>query len=142
MALKFPSAEWTAAYKDAINNHPTYKDSGKSWTNGVITLVVNANPAAGLPEDVCIWLDLHQGVCRDTKTVTRAEADAGAAFVIVGDYARWKQVIRKELEPIKGMMQGKLRLAKGPLPVIVRYVQAARDLVDSATHVETIFPDE
>ena len=142
MALKFPSTEWTAAFKDAVNGNPAYKASGREWTHGVITLVVSANPALGLAEDTCMWLDLHQGVCRDAKQVKRSEADAGSAFTIVGDYPRWKQVIRKELEPIKGMMQGKLKLAKGPLPVIVRFVQAARDLVESATMVATTFLDE
>ncbi|NMC70779.1 MAG: hypothetical protein GYA57_12030 [Myxococcales bacterium] len=142
MAFVFPSAEWVAAFRDAVNGNPAYKTSGREWTHGVITLVVSANPAVGLAEDACMWLDLHQGVCREAKLVPRAEADAGSAFVIVGDYARWKQVIRKELEPIKGMMQGKLKLAKGQLPVIVRFVQAARDLVDSATRVATRFPDE
>ena len=39
-------------------------------------------------------------------------------------------------------MQGKLKLAKGQLPVIVRFVQAARDLVESATMVPTTFLDE
>jgi len=142
MAFLFPSAEWVAAFREAVNGNPAYKTSGREWTHGVITLVVSANPAVGLAEDACMWLDLHQGVCRGAKLVSRAEADAGAAFVIVGDYARWKQVIRKELEPIKGMMQGKLKLAKGQLPVIVRFVQAARDLVESATMVETRFADE
>ncbi|MBI5489382.1 MAG: SCP2 sterol-binding domain-containing protein [Deltaproteobacteria bacterium] len=139
MAHKFPSAEWVAAFKDAVNGNPAYKASGREWTHGVITLVVSANPGLGLAEDTCMWLDLHQGVCRDAKIVGRTETDAGSAFVIVGDYARWKQVIRKELEPIKGLMQGKLKLAKGQLPVIVRFVQAARDLVESATMVPTTF---
>ncbi len=142
MAFKFPSAEWVAAFKDAVNGNPAYKTSGREWTHGVITLVVSASPAVGLTEDACMWLDLHQGVCRDAKLVPRADADAGSAFVIVGDYPRWKQVLKKELEPIKGMMQGKLKLAKGQLPVIVRFVQAARDLVESATMVATQFPDE
>ena len=142
MAEKFPSAEWVAAFRDAVNGNPAYKTSGREWTHGVITLIVSANPGIGLADDACMWLDLHQGVCREAKLVPRAEANSTSAFVIVGDYARWKQVIRKELEPIKGMMQGKLKLAKGQLPVIVRFVQAARDLVESATMVPTTFLDE
>ncbi|MDI7267857.1 MAG: SCP2 sterol-binding domain-containing protein [Myxococcota bacterium] len=142
MALKFASPEWVAAYKEAINTSPTYRTTGSTWHHGVITLVIPANPALGLDADACIWLDLHQGVCREAKVVSRAEANAGSAFVIVGEYARWKQVIRKDLEPIKGMMQGKLKLTKGQLPIIVRYVQAARDLVEAATTVPTAFADE
>ena len=64
-----------------------------------------------------------------------------APFCITGDYGRWKQVLRKELEPIKGMMQGKLKL-KGDLPTIVRAVQAAQELVNSAAKLDTKFLDE
>ena len=64
-----------------------------------------------------------------------------APFCITGEYARWKQVIRKELDPITGMLQGKLRL-KGDLPTIVRYVEASKALVESAGRVVTEFPDD
>ena len=50
-------------------------------------------------------------------------------------------MLRKELEPIKGMMQGKLKL-KGDLPTIVRAVQAAQELVNSAAKLDTKFLDE
>jgi putative sterol carrier protein len=49
--------------------------------------------------------------------------------------------VKEELEPVKGMMQGKLKL-KGDLPTIVRFVKAAQDLVESATMVDTKFLDE
>ena len=29
--LDFPSAEWVAAYKDAINANPDYAKAGKDW---------------------------------------------------------------------------------------------------------------
>ena len=46
-----------------------------------------------------------------------------------------------ELDPIKGMMQGKLRV-HGDLPTIVRYVQAANELVRLTGRIDTQFPDE
>jgi len=49
--------------------------------------------------------------------------------------------MRKELDPIKGMMQGKLKL-KGNLPVIVRFVKAAQELVNCTSDVDTRFIDE
>ena len=141
MALLFPSPEWTAAYKDAINQNPTYKTAGKDWTHGVVAMVVRAEPALGIAEDTAMWLDVHQGACRECRLVPAAEAQA-AAFVIVADYARWKQVIKKELDPIKGMMQGKLKLTKGHMPTIVKYVNASRELVESTARVATKFRDE
>jgi putative sterol carrier protein len=46
-----------------------------------------------------------------------------------------------DLDPIKGMMQGKLRV-RGDLPKIVRYVKAADELVRLTGLVETKFRDE
>ena len=81
-----------------------------------------------------------RGVCREAHHCTVEEAQT-APFCIFGDYARWKQVIHKELEPVKGMMQGKLKL-KGNLQIIVRNVKAAQALVTCATRVPTQFLDE
>lgn len=139
MAIAFPSEEWIKAYKDAINGNPLYKTAGADWTHGVVALVCKAFPPT-LPEDTGIWLDLEKGVCREAKMVTVEEA-AKAPFCITGDYPRWKQVLRKELDPIKGMMQGKLKL-KGDLPTIVRAVKASQELVNSGGLVDTKFLDE
>lgn len=137
---RFPSEEWVTAYQQAINANPDYKVAGARWDKGVVALICKANPDLGIPEDLGIWLDLHQGVCREARLVPAAEA-LKAPFCITGEYARWKQVIRKELDPIKGLLQGKLRL-KGDLPTIVRFVDASKALVESATHVATEFPDD
>jgi putative sterol carrier protein len=139
MGLAFPSHEWIKAYKDAINNNPEYRTGSADWTYGVVALIIKAQ-LPGLPQDTGIWLDLERGVCRDAKLVTAEEA-MKAPFCITGEYARWKQVLKKELEPIKGMMQGKLRL-KGDLPTIVRQVKAAEELVNSAGTIDTRFFDE
>jgi putative sterol carrier protein len=139
MSMPFLSPEWIAAYKEAINTNPEYRTGAADWTHGVVALVVKAQPPA-VAEDTGIWLDLDRGVCREARPVSVTEAMT-APFCITGEYARWKQVVRKELDPIKGMMQGKLRL-KGDLPTIVRAVKAAQELVVSAGAVPTTFLDE
>ncbi len=138
--FRFPSAEWVERYKEAINQNPAYKVGGANWDKGVVSLICKAKPEIGIPEDIGIWLDLHKGVCREARIVTAEEARK-APFCITAEYERWKQVIRKELNPITGMLQGKLRL-KGDLPTIVRFVDASKALVESAGMVPTIFPDE
>jgi putative sterol carrier protein len=137
----FPSAEWCAAYKEAINANPKYKEAGKDWTHGVVAMIVKADPALRIAEDTGMWLDVDRGACRDCKLVSAAEAQ-NAAFVIVADYARWKTVIKKELDPIKGMMQNKLKLTKGHMPTIVKYVNSSRELVETTAKVPTKFRDE
>ena len=74
------------------------------------------------------------------KIVDGATAQS-APFCITGEYSRWKQVVKKELDPVKGMMQGKLKL-KGSLPTIVRFVKASQELVNSASDVDTKFLDD
>jgi len=136
----FPSPEWASAFKDAVNASPTYKTAGKDWTFGAVALVTKADPSIGLPEDQGLWLDLHQGVCRDARMVARSEAER-APFCISGEYGRWKQVMRKQLDPIAGMMQKKLEL-KGQMTIIVRFVAASKALVEATAAVPTRFLDE
>lgn len=141
MAFLFPSAEWCTAYKDAINGNAAYKQAGKDWTHGVVAMVVKADPGIGIESDLAMWLDVHQGECRGCRLVSYEEAKA-AAFVIEATYDRWKQVIRRELDPTKAMMQNKLRLTKGHMPTIVKYVSASKELVESTARVDTKFIDE
>ncbi|HEY2369502.1 MAG TPA: SCP2 sterol-binding domain-containing protein [Polyangiaceae bacterium] len=141
MSHVFPSEDWAAAYKQAINDNAKYKEAGKDWTHGAVAMVVKADPKLGIEEDMGLWLDIERGVCRDCKLMPATEVQ-DAPFVIVADYARWKSVIRKELDPIKGMMQNKLKLTKGHMPTIVKYVNSSRELVETTAKVDTKFRDE
>ena len=76
----FPSAEWAAAYQKALNENPAYKEAGKDWTHGVVAMIVKAEPALGIPDDVGMWLDVHQGQCREARLVTAAEAQSAPAI--------------------------------------------------------------
>lgn len=140
MAYVFPSEEWLKEYKKQIDSSEEYKKAAAEWTAGAVVLVITKDQSIGLNEDYCIWLDLLKGACREAKKVTFDEGQK-APFVIQGEYARWKQVVRKELDPVKGMMQGKLKL-KGALPTIVRFVKASQELVECSTRVPTKFLDE
>lgn len=140
MTLPFPSSEWIAAYREQINLSTAYQQASTEWTHGAVALVVNPQPAIGLAEPVGIWLDLDRGVCRAAKLVASTEAGT-APFVLTGDYARWKQVLRKELAPIAGIMQRKIAL-QGSLPIVVRFIKSAEALVEAATRIPTRFLDE
>ena len=136
---RFPSEEWLAEYVQRINASDSYRDAAETW-EGDIAYVIEAEPDRGVPEDVWAWLDLWHGQCRDGRLVPAEEGER-ARFVIRAPYSRWKEVIRGELDPVKGMMQGKLKL-RGDLPTIVKYVRAANELVTVAQSVTTEFADE
>jgi putative sterol carrier protein len=142
MVYDFPSPEWAAAYKDAINLNAAYKAAAKDWTHGSVAMVVKADPALRIDEDTALLLDMHQGECRGSRLVPAKEAEVAASFVIVAPYALWKTVIRGELDPTKGMMQGRLKLTKGHMPTMVKYVTASKELVASTSRVPTKFRDE
>lgn len=140
MSFVFPSDEWVAAYGRAINASEAYRTAAAEWTFGAVALVINPQPEIGIPEAIGVWLDLENGACREAKVVDLA-ATEHAPFVLTADYVRWKEILRRELGPIAGIMQRKVAL-KGSLPIIVRFVKAAEELVHVATGVPTTFRDE
>jgi putative sterol carrier protein len=73
--------------------------------------------------------------------MTSAEQGSRCAYVIRAPYSRWKDVLRGDLDPVKAMMQGKLKV-QGDLATIVRYVRAANELVHLTMQVRTEFLDE
>jgi putative sterol carrier protein len=75
-----------------------------------------------------------------------AESDAAgatddASYLIEADPYSWKRVLEGELDPIAGLMRGKLKLRRGSVVALARYVGAARELVRAAGRVETSFPE-
>lgn len=140
MAYKFPSPEWTAAYQQAVNDNEAYQVAGKDWTFGPVAFVIKAEPDVGIATDTGMILDVEGGHCRGTTYVESVEAVDDCSFVIVGSYANWRTVLAGELDPTKAMMQGRLKLTKGHLPTMLRFVESSKQLVASATRVPTEFP--
>src|SRR3982074_1709527 len=93
MAYKAFSDEWAKAYKDEINNSAVYEQAAAGW-EGVVALIVEAEPEKNFPETKGVWMDLWHGKARDIKVVSEAEADK-ADFVLRGPYSRWKQGAQK-----------------------------------------------
>ena len=140
MGIKFPSAEWTAAFKDAINANDGYATHGAGWTHGKVAYVVRARPELGIERDTAMILDLHEGECRSAEMIDGEGAEDAAEFVIYADFERWREVLSGEVDPTKAMMQNKLKLEKGHLPTIVKFVLASKQLVLSATNIDTDYP--
>jgi putative sterol carrier protein len=135
----FASQAWFEAFRDEIERSERYREAAGDW-EGDIAFRVVAEPDRGVPDDLWGYLDLWHGTCRDARAIEPGEANA-AAYTLTASYSRWKDVVYGDLDPIKGMMQGKLRV-RGDLPKIVRYVKAADELVRLTGLVETKFRDE
>jgi putative sterol carrier protein len=135
----FPSDEWVTIYRDRINGSREYREAAATWEGGV-AFEFEAEPDRGVPENLWLLLDLWHGECREARMIDPEEGQR-APYVIRAPYSRWKDVVRGDLDPVKGMMQGKLKL-RGDLAMIVRYVRAANELVNLTTQVPTEFLDE
>jgi putative sterol carrier protein len=135
----FPSDEWIELYVVRINASNEYRDAAADCA-GDVAFVCEAEPDKNVPEDTWAWLDQRHGECRAGRIVT-AEQGAKARYIVRAPYTRWKEVLAGDLDPVKGMMQGKLKL-QGDLPTMIRYVRAANELVHLTTTVPTEFLDE
>jgi putative sterol carrier protein len=135
----FPSDEWLTIYQDRINASSEYREAAATW-EGAIAFAFEAEPDRGVREDLWAYLDLWHGECRQARMISAGEGDQ-APYVIRAPYSRWKEVLRGDLDPVKGMMQGKLKV-QGDLATIVRYVRAANELVHLTMQVPTQFLDE
>ena len=136
----FATPEWLAAYRDAINSSPEIAEATKDWVDRDIAIVVEAEPDKSVPLDLAALFEVAHGECREAKIVSVDEANR-ATFTITAPYSLWKQVVMGKLDPIRGMLQGKLKV-RGDLPTLAREVAAAKALVNLAGAVTTSFPDD
>jgi putative sterol carrier protein len=131
--------EWMDAWKQKITDSDEYKEIAKSW-EGSVSIIVNPDPARNLPETIYLFTDYWHGEARDFLVCDKQKAES-ANFIMTGDYLRWKQIGRKELDPTKALMQGKLKL-KGNLAYVVRHVRTVNKVVDLFTQLDTVWPDD
>lgn len=139
MAIEAYSTEWAEAFQREINASPKYRAAAEKW-EGTVGLVVLAEPDKNVPDDLGIYLDLWHGEAREVRIVSRAEAEA-ADYAITASYSRWKQVATKQLDPIKGIVLGRLKL-KGNFAILVRYTKASQELTECTTRVPVSWPDD
>ena len=135
----FPGPEWLIAFQEAIANSDALMAAAHEW-EGDITLVVEAEPDRNVHVDLWAWFDLHRGEFRGAKLVGPDEGER-ARYVVRAPYSVWKDVINGNLEPLRGMTQGRLRLS-GDLPELNRHKAAVAELVAIAASIDSQFADE
>lgn len=138
--VQFATQEWLDEYRRRINASPAYREAAKTWEGTVVYLF---EAEEGLfPRSRCALIEFVKGECRAARLVEDADSVlVSAPFLIRAPYTRWKQLVRRELDPVRALMQGLLRL-KGDMPTIVRNVRASGALVTLASEIPTEFPDE
>ena len=132
--MKVFSEEWVQAFGKAINDNPNYKPSALTWEGDMLFVI---EPSGNLDHTVKVLVGLYHGECTGTKLVKEGE-DVEAEFVITGNYDNVLQVIKKEIDPIRAIMAGKLKL-EGNMAKVMRHTKAAQEIVVSLGNIETEF---
>jgi putative sterol carrier protein len=149
---KFGSDEWAKAYVKAINDNKNYKQAASWWEGDFIFTI---EPSGALKKKINMFVGLLHGDCTGAKTLAEGEEfdvlppnskprplkegqKVGAEFVFSGTYDNWIKVLKKELDPIQGLMAGKFKLI-GNMAKVMRATKAAQELVNSTTVISTEF---
>ena len=132
--MLFATNEWAKAYCEAINNNTDYKEAA-SWWEGDFVFIIE--PSGNLDHEIHMFVGLNHGDCTGAKILEEGE-ESDAEFIFSGPYDNWLKVLKKELDPIQGLMSGKFKL-KGNMAKVMRATKAAQELVNSTTVIETEF---
>jgi putative sterol carrier protein len=130
---------WAKEWAKKINGNAAYKKAAANW-EGAIALVMSADGGRGITEDRAVIADLWHGDCRGAKAATDTDLES-APYVIKATPDTWKDVLGGDVDPIFGLLRGKLKLARGSVFSLVPYAVAAKELVSSAAAVSTSFPE-
>src|SRR5512140_3916193 len=130
--------EWAQAWQREMMESGDFRSATSKW-QWPIVLMLQKDEAMGIPETRSVYLDVYHGECRCARRANADDLDT-ASFVISSDAATWKQVLDGHLEPFFGLIRGKLKLMKGSMLTLAPYVVAARELVNTARSIETLFP--
>jgi putative sterol carrier protein len=118
--LLFPSSEWVSAWVKLANSDEAFRSAGAGF-DGAIGGVVVADEATGIGSDLYLRLVGHDGYWNENILAGDPDLVDDTIFTIRGPYSAWKSVIRQQLHPLKGIMQGQLRL-RGQLSSFLRWV--------------------
>jgi putative sterol carrier protein len=138
--LVFPSPEWVAAWVALTNSDEAFRSAGAGW-DGAVGGVIGADAAAGLGEDLYLRLTGRDGHWQEDALSTDPRLAEDTVFTIYGAYPVWKSVIRQQLHPVKGIVQGRLRL-RGQLSSFMRWSRATLIMTELAGRLDTVFIDE
>jgi putative sterol carrier protein len=130
--MKFPSAEWATEFQRELNANTAYRDAAKAWVGDLLLLVRPSTPDAAAPG---ILLVLAHGEC-SAATYHEDARSVPSEFVYEGTPENWKRLIRREVDPVKAILDGTFKV-RGNLAKMMRFTRAAKELVDTASRVPT-----
>lgn len=128
--MKFPSAEWAEAFRNAVNGNPDYQEAAKAWEGDILFLVRGTDPNSPTPG---VALGLAHGQCSFATYHPDARAVA-SEFVYEGTPENWARLLHQEVDPVKAILDGTFKI-RGNLAKAMRFTRAAKELVGTAASI-------
>jgi putative sterol carrier protein len=134
------SEPWAQAWADELRRSDDYRRAAAKWEGSIVLQMAAEESVDGVDGHGAVFVDLLHGDCRAARAATGDDLD-GADFVLHAPLPVWKRVLAGEVEPIFGLMSGKIRLSRGSIARLTPFITASKELVRAAARVPTRFPD-
>jgi putative sterol carrier protein len=146
---KFMSEAWLELYKKALNGNEAYAKAASWWTGDFVFIV---RASGNLNQDLIAFIGLTHGKCTGVKVLSGEDEfevagpgeNASSSGKIAAEYAyeasydTWLQILKGELDPIRGLLSGKAKIT-GDMAKILKATDAAKELVRTSTLIDTEF---
>ena len=137
MALMFPSLEWLNELKDSLNADKAFEKAARKWEG---SLVMHVQTDELLDKEAIMWIDPYHGKIRDAKVLGSLD-EQKSEFVLGAKYSTWKSIINGEMDSMKAMMKGKIKV-QGKLTTLLKQTKASNALIKVQQNIDTAFIDE
>ncbi len=125
------SAAWAQALHDRLATDDGYREAAAHWEGAVVLEVAD--------DDRGVFLDLWHGECRQARPPSGSDR-GDARYIIQASEAVWRQVLAGEVDPLFGLMSGKMKLTRGSVAALLPYANAAKALVTAAASLDNHWP--
>ena len=135
--------EWLDDVVHLIQGDEKYKRVARTW-EGSCVLVFESGSDTIFKNNIYIYLDLFHGECRWGGLVPE-DIGKNGEYVLYSPYERWKMILNGELNVVRAIATGKLKLIPFDIKKAAKLAaaaQAAIRLVELAGEAGGIFPDE
>jgi putative sterol carrier protein len=139
MPLRFGSAAWSDALRDALNASSEYRNAAAKWGQGFDgSLVLAFEQGGGLPAPLHLHLDLAAGRC-DRAAFVEAASRPPAGFVLRAPFPVWREILERRLLAATAILTGKMKV-EGDTITLLRHAGAHRALLHVTASLDTEFP--
>lgn len=139
--LQEEAINWSKEYCKALNENKLYEEAAKTWGvdfEGAMYVILEA--CGEIEENVGAFMDLKAGKCNGIKIIGPDDhLPREPILKVSGTMLNWRKISFKELDVIKSLMSGVLKL-EGEMSLAMRYARAAMELVNTMENTDrTLF---